>query len=402
MATARAILERGDGVLIFPEGTRIRPGALGTPKRGVGRLALETGAPVVPVAMIGTEDVRRGWRIRPHKVRIRAGAPLTFPSVAGAPPPAGRRGDRAHLAVRRAAVGVAGRPAPIRRAAVIGAGAWGTGLAVALARAGLEVDLGTRAAEQPASARVTVCPTAIAGAPRRRRRARPPRPRLPRRPARASCPPSSPRTARASPARRRARARQGPGRAARHAALRLRRRAHARPRRRLPRRPRPRRRRARAGAVARRRLRRAAAFLAQLADVLRAARFEVERTTDVTGVELAGAASNAAVLAAAAAAPAGPNAAGAAAGKVFAEVDAYARSAAATPRRSPASPATGDLPAPRRSTRCRCSPSRCARRRRRPGRRRAGRRRRGPRRPRALGRGRDAAHPRRGRGARPE
>src|SRR3954462_2747328 len=81
MATARAILERGDIVLMFPEGTRIRPGALGRPKRGVGRLALETGAPVVPVAVIGTEAVRKGWRIRPHKVRIRAGRALTFPRV---------------------------------------------------------------------------------------------------------------------------------------------------------------------------------------------------------------------------------------------------------------------------------------------------------------------------------
>src|SRR3712207_6722168 len=81
MSTAREILERGDCVVIFPEGTRIRPGALGRPKRGVGRLALETGAPVVPVAVIGTEAIRRGWRIRPHKVRLRAGQPLTFPHV---------------------------------------------------------------------------------------------------------------------------------------------------------------------------------------------------------------------------------------------------------------------------------------------------------------------------------
>ena len=82
LATARAILDRGDCVLIFPEGTRVRPGGLGSPKRGVGRLALESGAPVVPVAVLGTEAIRRGWRIRPHRVTIRAGRPLAFPTVA--------------------------------------------------------------------------------------------------------------------------------------------------------------------------------------------------------------------------------------------------------------------------------------------------------------------------------
>src|SRR4051794_14587650 len=61
--TARAILERGEIVLIFPEGTRTRPGPLGAPKRGIGRLALQTGAPIVPVAVMGTERVRNGWRI---------------------------------------------------------------------------------------------------------------------------------------------------------------------------------------------------------------------------------------------------------------------------------------------------------------------------------------------------
>jgi 1-acyl-sn-glycerol-3-phosphate acyltransferase len=86
MATARAILERGDCVVIFPEGTRIRDGALGAPRRGVGRLALETGAPVAPIAVLGTEEVRRGWRIRPRKVRVRVGRELRFPMPEDATP----------------------------------------------------------------------------------------------------------------------------------------------------------------------------------------------------------------------------------------------------------------------------------------------------------------------------
>lgn len=79
IATAKAILSRGDCVVIFPEGTRIRQGPLSAPRRGVGRIALETGAAVVPVAVIGTGEVRRGWRIRSRKVRLRFGPPMRFP-----------------------------------------------------------------------------------------------------------------------------------------------------------------------------------------------------------------------------------------------------------------------------------------------------------------------------------
>jgi 1-acyl-sn-glycerol-3-phosphate acyltransferase len=81
MATARAILERGDCVVIFPEGTRVKHGPLSDPRRGIGRLALETGAPVAPIAVMGSDQVRRGWRIRPRKVRLRVGRPLHYPTV---------------------------------------------------------------------------------------------------------------------------------------------------------------------------------------------------------------------------------------------------------------------------------------------------------------------------------
>jgi glycerol-3-phosphate dehydrogenase (NAD(P)+) len=146
--TAKAILARGDVVLIFPEGTRIRPGTLGKPKRGVGRLALKTGVPVIPVAVTGTEAVRRGWRIRPHKVRVRAGAPLGFPPVPSASP------ESAASVTKRIWSCVAlqwewlGGLAPIRRACVIGAGSWGTSLALSLAQAGYDVDLGCHSTEQ--------------------------------------------------------------------------------------------------------------------------------------------------------------------------------------------------------------------------------------------------------------
>ncbi len=81
MATAREILARGDCVVVFPEGTRVRRGPLGEPHRGIGRLALETGVPVAPVAVFGSEHVRKGWRVRPRKVRLRVGAPMLFPRL---------------------------------------------------------------------------------------------------------------------------------------------------------------------------------------------------------------------------------------------------------------------------------------------------------------------------------
>ena len=90
--TALMLLERGEAVVIFPEGTRIREGGLGEPKRGVGRMALQSAAPVIPIAVIGTERARpRRVLIRPVKVVVRCGPPLRFPRVE-APSPRLARG----------------------------------------------------------------------------------------------------------------------------------------------------------------------------------------------------------------------------------------------------------------------------------------------------------------------
>jgi glycerol-3-phosphate dehydrogenase (NAD(P)+) len=148
METARLLVERGGAVCIFPEGTRIRSGALAEPHRGVGRLALQTGAPVIPAAVIGTEHVRCGWRIRPHKIKVRLGKALTFPRAAD-PSPALATTATARIwpNVELQWEDLGGLP-PMRRAAVIGAGSWGTAVAVLLARGGLEVQLATRSAVQ--------------------------------------------------------------------------------------------------------------------------------------------------------------------------------------------------------------------------------------------------------------
>jgi 1-acyl-sn-glycerol-3-phosphate acyltransferase len=71
MQTALLILEQGGLVVVFPEGTRVEhPHALGSPHHGAGRLALATGAPIIPVAIAGTQHLWLGPIAKPRRVQI--------------------------------------------------------------------------------------------------------------------------------------------------------------------------------------------------------------------------------------------------------------------------------------------------------------------------------------------
>jgi 1-acyl-sn-glycerol-3-phosphate acyltransferase len=80
--TARAILERGGCVAMYCEGARSRDGKLADrAKPGIGRLALETGAAVVPVAIYGSSKVRNWRRGEFPKVTVQYGDPIRWEPV---------------------------------------------------------------------------------------------------------------------------------------------------------------------------------------------------------------------------------------------------------------------------------------------------------------------------------
>jgi 1-acyl-sn-glycerol-3-phosphate acyltransferase len=85
--TAKSLLARGAAVQMYPEGGRSRTGAISAKaKRGIGRLALETGAPVVPIAVFGSARVRNWKRLQFPKITVQYGAPMVWERVADPTP----------------------------------------------------------------------------------------------------------------------------------------------------------------------------------------------------------------------------------------------------------------------------------------------------------------------------
>ena len=83
--TGLGVLQQGGLFGIYPEGTRSPDGRLYRGKTGVARLALESGAPVVPVAMIGTNVAQPIGTVMPKPMRIGIviGQPLDFSRYRG-------------------------------------------------------------------------------------------------------------------------------------------------------------------------------------------------------------------------------------------------------------------------------------------------------------------------------
>jgi len=79
--TSFKVLQRGGAVVMYCEGGRSRTGAIGEARPGIGRLALESGVPVVPVAILGSYQVRNWKRLQFPKVTISYGKPFRFERI---------------------------------------------------------------------------------------------------------------------------------------------------------------------------------------------------------------------------------------------------------------------------------------------------------------------------------
>lgn len=84
--TAKRLLGEGKVVGLYVEGTRSPDGRLYKGKTGIARVALETGVPVIPVAVIGTDKACppvKGFKWRPARVHVKFGKPIDFARFEG-------------------------------------------------------------------------------------------------------------------------------------------------------------------------------------------------------------------------------------------------------------------------------------------------------------------------------
>lgn len=82
LSRAIEVLKRGDALLVFPEGSRMRDGKLHPARPGIGFLAVQGDATIVPACVSGTNRPRR-WLFRLEKVRVRFGPARHWQSYAG-------------------------------------------------------------------------------------------------------------------------------------------------------------------------------------------------------------------------------------------------------------------------------------------------------------------------------
>ena len=122
---AVAAVERGECVVVYPEGTVTREPGLWpmTGKTGAARIALSTGAPVIPVAQWGAQDVLAPYskrlRLFPRKtIHVHAGPPVDLGAFAGQPLTADvlrAATERIMAAITELLEGIRGEPAPAER-----------------------------------------------------------------------------------------------------------------------------------------------------------------------------------------------------------------------------------------------------------------------------------------------
>lgn len=79
IAAGLTVLERGEVLGIYPEGTRSPDGRLYRGRTGAARMALESGCPIIPIAMLGAYEAQKGRTFLPRRrprIRVLVGEPI--------------------------------------------------------------------------------------------------------------------------------------------------------------------------------------------------------------------------------------------------------------------------------------------------------------------------------------